>query len=98
MVKYMLKNVHFAIVKIGEIMEAKYQQSVSCHCSKFSIDVKCYGSFEYSEGVCSNCGAIHIGRQIKTQSGHRYETEIKHSPRSKFLYFKTATEDLLRAI
>lgn len=66
----------------------EYQCSVLCHCDNPSIDVHCYGSFEYCEGVCPRCGATHVGKQIPLSSGgHRYVIEIKHTTMSRVLYF-----------
>jgi hypothetical protein len=77
----------------------EYQCSVFCHCSNPSIRVDCYGDFEYQEGTCSICGAIHIGRQIPSvvfgKSKHKYVTEIKHTLRSRIMYAKTEVEFLL---
>lgn len=56
--------------------KGSYQCSVHCHCGRPSIQVDCYGTFEYCEGTCSRCGTRHIGKQIPLSNGnHRYETE-----------------------
>lgn len=66
----------------------EYQCSVSCHCGKPSINVHCYGTFEYCKGVCSRCGAVHIGKQIPLSNGdHRYISEISHTVKSSMLHF-----------
>lgn len=75
----------------------KYQCSVSCHCGNPSVDVDCYGTFEYCEGICTRCGASHIGRQVLISSGeHRYVTEIKHTIKSRFLYEYEMLKEMLQ--
>lgn len=65
----------------------KYQCSIFCHCTKLPKNIACYGNFEYCVGICPNCGATHIGRQIPlADGGHRYVTEIRHTVKSTILH------------